>query len=183
MACELTKGRGLDCRDVMGGIKFVYFVQHEDSTVAETAGAVSDLDLTTNLMRYSLPRATGSFVETIQPSSENGTVFYEPSVNIKLHKLSVGDRNELKLLAQNRLLMFVQTNVKDSNGKDIIWCLGRNNGMELSAGTSATGAAFGDMNGYDLTFTGAEEEPALYVQAYTTNPFDNSGFTVTIDAN
>tara|TARA_R110002167_G_scaffold1338_2_gene5953 strand:+ start:1256 stop:1807 length:552 start_codon:yes stop_codon:yes gene_type:complete len=183
MACELTKGRGLDCRNVMGGIKAVYFTQHEDATVAETAGAVSDLDLTTNLFKYTLPRGTGSFTETIQPSSENGTVFYEPSVSIRLHKLTVLDRNELKLLAQNRLLVFVQTNVKDDNGKDIIWCLGRTNGLELSAGTSASGAAFGDMNGYELTFSGAEEEPALYVQAYSSTPFDNAAFTVTIDDN
>ena len=180
MACELTTGRSLDCRDVMGGIKEVYFVQHEDATIVETSGAVSDLDLTTNLFRYSLPRGTGSFTETIQPSQENGTVFYEPSVNIKLHKLTVGDRNEIKLLAQNRLLVFVRTNVKDANGKDKIWCLGRENGLELSAGTSQSGAAFADMNGYDLTFTGAESEPALYVEAYTTTPFDNAAFTVTV---
>jgi hypothetical protein len=183
MACELTKGRGLDCKIATGGIKAVYFVQHADATVATTAGAVSDLDLTTNLFKYTLPRGTGSFTETIQPSSENGTVFYEPSVNIKLHKLTVADRNEINLIAVNRLLIFVETNVKDDNGKNKIWCLGVDNGMELSAGTSQTGAGFGDMNGYDLTFTGAESEPALYVQAYDSTPFDNSGFTVTVDAN
>ena len=180
MACELTKGRGLDCKDVMGGIKAIYFAQHEDATITTTAGAVSDLDLTTNLFKYTLPRGTGSFTETIQPSVENGTVFYEPSVTIMLHKMTVGDRNEIKLLAQNRLLVFIQTNVKDANGKDKIWCLGADNGLELSAGTSQTGAGFGDMNGYNLTFTGAEQEPCLFVQAYTTTPFDNAGFTVTI---
>ena len=180
MACELTKGRGLDCKDVMGGIKAIYFAQHEDATITTTAGAVSDLDLTTNLFKYTLPRGTASFTETIQPSVENGTVFYEPSVTIMLHKMTVGDRNEIKLLAQNRLLVFIQTNVKDANGKDKIWCLGADNGLELSAGTSQAGAGFGDMNGYNLTFTGAEAEPCLFVQAFTTTPFDNAGFTVTI---
>ena len=95
MACELTKGRGLDCRDIMGGVKAVYFVQHEDATITSSAGAVSDVDLSTNLFKYSLPRGTASFTETIQPSQENGTVFYEPSVNIKLHKLTVADRYNL----------------------------------------------------------------------------------------
>ena len=107
MACELTKGRGLDCRDIMGGVKAVYFVQHEDATIATSAGEVTDIDLTTNLFKYTLPKGTGSFTETIQSSAENGTVFYEPSVNIKLHKLTVGDRNEINLLAQNRLIVFV----------------------------------------------------------------------------
>ena len=180
MACELTKGRGLDCRDIMGGVKAVYFVQHADATIVSSAGAVSDVDLTTNLFKYSLPRGTGSFTETIQPSQENGTVFYEPSINIKLHKLTVADRNEIRLLAQNRLLVFVETQAVNTSGKNLIWCLGLENGLELSAGTSASGAAFADMNGYDLTFTGAESAPCLLVADYTSTPFDNAAFTVTI---
>lgn len=182
MACELTKGRGLDCRDIMGGIKAVYFAQHEDATVTHASGSVSDLDITTNLFKYSLPRGTASFTETVQPSQENGTVFYEPSVSIKLHKLTVADRNELKLLAQNRLLVFVETNATNASGHALIWCLGVANGLELSAGTSASGAGFADMNGYELTFSGAEAEPMLLVADYTTSPFDNTGFTVTVTA-
>ncbi len=182
MACELTKGRQLDCRDIMGGIKNIYFAQHEDATITSSAGEVTDLDITTNMFKYALPRGTGSFTETIQPSVENGTVFYEPSVNIKLHKMTVGDRNEIKLLAQNRLLVFVELNQKQGNGQNVIWCLGADHGLELSAGTTASGVAFGDMNGYDLTFTGAESEPCLLVQSYTTAPFDNAGFTVTVTA-
>lgn len=181
MACELTKGRGLDCRDIMGGIKAVYFGQHEDiTTYTVTTGEVTDLDMSTNLFKYTLPRGTGSFTETIQPSQENGTVFYEPSVTIMLHKLTVADRNEIKLLAQNRLIVFVETNAVDANGKNLIWALGRDNGLELSAGTSNSGAAFGDMNGYELTFTGGEKEPCNLVAAYTTEPFDNTAFTITV---
>ena len=183
MACELTKGRQLDCRDIMGGVKNIYFAQHEDATVTTGAtGEVTDLDITTNLFKYALPRGTGSFTETIQPSVENGTVFYEPSVTIMLHKMTVGDRNEIKLLAQNRLLVFVELNQVQGNGQNVIWCLGKENGLELSAGTTQSGAAFGDMNGYNLTFTGAESEPCLLVQSYTTTPFDNAGFTVTVTA-
>ena len=132
------------------------------------------------MFKYALPRGTGSFTETIQPSVENGTVFYEPSVNIKLHKMTVGDRNEIKLLAQNRLIIFVETNAVIANGHTNIWCLGKENGMELSAGTTQTGAGFGDMNGYNLTFTGAESEPCLLVADHTSTPFDNAAFTVTI---
>ena len=44
MACELTKGRQLDCRDIMGGVKNIYFAQHEDATVTASAGEVTDLD-------------------------------------------------------------------------------------------------------------------------------------------
>jgi hypothetical protein len=36
------------------------------------------------------------------------------------------------------------------------------------------------MNGYDLNFVGMEDSPALVVADYTTTPFDNADFTVTV---
>jgi len=185
MACELTTGRSLDCKDIIGGIRAVYFVQKDDITLTHSAGTISDLDIAGSgtgdeLFKYNLVRGTGSYTETVTASAENGTVFYEPSVNIKLHKLTVADRNEIKLLAQNRLVIFVETNAVDTNGKRLIWCLGADNGMELTTATSNSGVAFGDMNGYDLTFNGMESNGALLVAAYTTDPFDNTDFTVTV---
>ena len=49
--------------------------------------------------------------------------------------------------------------------------------MELNAGTMDSGAAFGDRNGYTLTFDGLEQQPFQFVPDYTTNPFDNGAFT------
>lgn len=185
MACELTKGRALDCKDIVGGIRAVYFVQLDDVTLTTSAGAVTDIDIVGSgsgdeLYKYSLVRATGSFTETITASAENGTVFYEPTINIKLHKLSTADQNEIKLLAQNRLVVFVETNAINAAGKRVIFCVGQTNGLELTTGTGASGVAFGDMNGYDLNFVGMEDSPALVVDDYTTEPFDNASFTVTV---
>lgn len=181
MACELTTGRTLDCKDIIGGIRAVYFCQLADATIVSSGGAITDLDLApAPLYKYNLVRGTGSMTETITASADNGTVFYEPSVNIKLHKLTIADRNEIKLLAQNRLLIFVETNAVDANGKRQIWCLGSENGMELTTATANSGVAFGDMNGYDLTFVGMESNPKLFVNAYTSVPFDNGDFTVTV---
>ena len=45
MACELTSGRALDCKDIIGGVRAVYFCQLEDATVVHSAGSVSDLEL------------------------------------------------------------------------------------------------------------------------------------------
>ena len=41
--------------------------------------------------------------------------------------------------------------------------IGQENGMTLSGGSGATGTAFGDLNGYTLTFTGDEPFPASEV--------------------
>ena len=191
MACELTKGRSLGCKSTTGGIKAVYFAQLEDLVLTNPeAGSITDIEFaggaTTALRKYVLPRGTGSFTETITGSPENGSVFYEPSVSIMLHNLSSSDQNEIKLLAQNRLVIFVELNQRvATGGHSVILCLGGENGMELTTGTAASGAAFGDMNGYTLTFAGMERFPVSVVADYTSSPFDNSGFnggsTITID--
>ena len=191
MACELTKGRSLDCKSSTGGIKAVYFAQVADVVLTNPeAGLISDLEFaggaSATLYKYNLPRGTGSFTETITGSSENGTFFYEPSVSIMLHGLTTADQNEIKLLAQNRLVVFVQLNARVSTGgHDVILCLGAENGLELTTGTAASGAAFGDMVGYSLTLSGLERFPASVVADYTSTPFDNTAFnggsSITID--
>ncbi len=64
-----------------------------------------------------------------------------------------------------------------TGGNDVIIALGMSNGLELNAGTMDSGAAFGDRNGYTLTFDGIEALPFAMVADYTTDPFDNAGFT------
>jgi len=191
MACELTKGRSLDCKSMTGGISAVYFAQRDDLVLTNPeSGSITDIEFAagaaTTLFKYNLPRGTSSYTETITGSSENGTFFYEPSVSIMLHSLSAADQNEIKLLAQNRMVIFVQLNQRvAAGGHDVILCLGHENGMELTTGTGASGAAFGDMNGYNLTFSGMERFPASIVADYTSTPFDNTAFnggsTITID--
>ena len=194
MACELTTGRQLDCRDTVGGVKAVYFVQHADAGIngqnggagiEPASGTITDLDLSGSgtgqeLFKYELVRGTASFTETITGSTENGTIFFDQSVNIKLHKLSVADRNEIKLLSRNKLIVFVELNQINSSGKRVIVALGIENGLQLNAGTNASGAALGDMAGSDLTFSGQESYPASIVADYTSVPFDNSAFTATV---
>jgi hypothetical protein len=194
MACELTTGRQLDCRDTVGGVKAVYFVQHADAGIngqnggagiEPASGTITDIDLSGSgtgqeLFKYELVRGTASFTETITGSTENGTVFFDQSVNIKLHKLSVTDRNEIKLLSQNRLIIFVELNQINSSGKRVIIALGVENGLQLNTGTNVSGAALGDMAGSDLTFSGQESYPASIVADYTSVPFDNSAFTATV---
>ena len=51
------------------------------------------------------------------------------------------------------------------------------NGLELNAGTMDSGAAFGDRNGYTLTFDGMEPIPFAMLENYVTDPFDNAGFS------
>jgi len=76
------------------------------------------------------------------------------------------------------VVVFAQLNQQLANGHDIIVAMGVVNGMELNAGTIDSGAAWGDKNGYTLTFDGMEALPMPIVADYTTAPFDNTAFTM-----
>ena len=182
MACTaLTKGRGLDCNRISGGIKYIYFAVYDQVTSIPTAnGEITDLEMGSNMLyRYTMPLGVSSLTDTITGSRENGTIFYTPTVNIMLNRLTKEDQNEEKLLSATKTIIFAQLNqTVTATGHDVIVCLGSVNGMELNAGTMDSGAAWGDRNGYSLTFDGLEQKPFQFVPDYTTNPFDNAGFTL-----
>ena len=181
MACiALTKGRGLDCSRSSGGIKYVYFAVYDEVTsIPQTAGEVTEIEMGTDtLYRYAMPLGTASLSDSITGSKENGTIFYTPTLNLVLNKLTKEDQNQIKLLGQTKLIVFAQLNSTLANGHDVIVALGTVNGMELNAGTMDSGAAWGDRGGYTLTFDGLEALPFPMVADYDTAPFDNSAFTM-----
>tara|TARA_B100001175_G_scaffold93611_1_gene79157 strand:- start:823 stop:1386 length:564 start_codon:yes stop_codon:yes gene_type:complete len=181
MACGiLTKGRGLDCNRISGGIKFIYFAVYDQVTsIPQTSGEITDIEMGSNVLyRYTMPLGVASLTDTIVGSRENGTIYYTPSCNIILNKLTKEDQNQIKLLGATKTIVFAQLNQQLTNGHDVIVGLGTTNGMELNAGTMDSGAAWGDRNGYTLTFDGMEALPFPMVADYTTEPFDNAGFTM-----
>ena len=187
MACTvLTKGRGLDCSRSLGGVKNVYFGVYDqfdsptDGTGIIIASAeVTDIEMSANkLYRYTLPKGTASVTETINGSTEAGTIYYTPTITIQLNKLTKEDQNELKALGQSKLVVFAELNQRLATGHNVILALGVKNGMHLNAGTNASGAAWADRNGYEWTLDGMEQDPMSMVADYTTVPFDNSAFTM-----
>ena len=184
MACTyLTRGRALDCNRISGGIKAVYFAVLDqitsityDTTVApNTVREIDDIDMGSNsLYRYTLPIGVSSLTDTIVGSRENGTIYYTPTINVIYNKLSRADQAEISLLGATKTVIFAELNQTfGASGHNVITAMGMVNGMELNAGTMDTGAAWGDRNGYSLTFDGMEAEPFAMVMDYTTVPFDN----------
>jgi hypothetical protein len=171
MACNLTSGRLLDCKDGVGGIRSILLAQNASYKTAgpiySANGELTGFTTAAQAYRYDLPKHTANFSESIVVSVENGTVFYEDTLVIKLHKLDAAMRNELKLIAQNRLTIFVL----DNNNNQ--WAFGELLGAELTAGTASTGTTLGDSNSYDLTFVSQEREPMRFAGTFTATPFDN----------
>jgi hypothetical protein len=161
MACDLTRGRKEPCKDVVGGLRAVYFTDFGDfGTVTQTADEITDMTGAFSAYKYDL-KGNSTFEQTVTASRENGTVFFEQTLNLTLKKLSKEDNAEVKLLAYGRPHIAVE----DYNGNVMV--MGLEHGADVSGGTIVTGGAMGDLSGYTLTFTGQELKPANFVASPT----------------
>ena len=162
MSCDITSGFTLGCRDNTGGIANLYILSGSiDSVVDASEGLIEAISGSGEFFKFELFRQTSDFTEAITSTPENGTVFYEQTLNAVFFKLQSSTRNQVKVLAQNpNLKVVVETNNGTVDGIGRYWLLGEDRGMQLLSGTGATGTAFGDLNGYSLTFTGQEPNPA-----------------------
>tara|TARA_R100001463_G_scaffold70596_1_gene124235 strand:- start:52 stop:600 length:549 start_codon:yes stop_codon:yes gene_type:complete len=181
MACDLTKGRKEPCKDVVGGIRAVYFTDFgELGTVTQTDDEITDLSGTFTAFKYEV-KGNSSFEQNITSSRENGTTFFEQTLNLTLHKLSKEDNKELKLIAYGR----PHVAVEDYNGN--VFVMGLEHGADVSGGTIVTGAAMGDLSGYTLTLSAMEIKPANFVASPTSaDPYagmTNANVTITVGTN
>jgi hypothetical protein len=164
MPCVLTQGYNLDCRLNYGGVKDVYLIEFDNvASVTQSAGVVTAITkVATKVFRkYALIAHTGESDEALTASREMGTLSNKQTIKFPINKMTVAVRNELFLLAQNRL-MFVFV---DENGTN--WLYGGDYGLTLTTASAKTGKVLADRNGYELTFEGDEKNLAYEVNAAT----------------
>lgn len=171
MSCDISLGRIEPCKTSTGGLKSVYFVNWGDATgytydVTDT-DVIDAVTGTPQAFKYDL-KGNSSFEQSITSSRENGTTFFDQTINLTLKKLSIADHKQIKLLAYGR----PQVIVEDNNGN--FFYAGLRHGMEVSGGTIVTGAAMGDLSGYTLVLSGQEPVPANFLGA----SLSSAGFTV-----
>jgi len=117
----------------------------------------------TVFFKYDQLKETSSLTETINSSVQNGSIYYTPEVTIVMSKLDATKRNEIKLLAQNRLVAIVETNDETPS----FFVCGVTTGLEVSAGTASTGTAYADLQGFSITLSGMEAAPMLQLDPAT----------------
>ena len=176
--CDITSGFELGCRDNSGGIKNLYILSGSITSITDASeGLINEISGSGEFFQFELFRQTSDFTEAISSTPENGTVFYEQTVNATFFKLQSATRNQVRVLAKNPdLKVIVETNNGSQDGIGRYWLLGEENGVQLLSGTGQTGTSFGDLNGYTLTFTGQEPEPASEISGSLTGVM--SGITV-----
>lgn len=170
MACALTTGGTLDCKNQVGGGKEIFFAPWDilnNSITYGASGEVTDFDAAT-LYRYEGKGAQLSFNQEVTANGDNNGVFYTQTVEFTLPDMTYARRSELMRMIQNRrLVIFIRDN------HNTIYMVGIDQGAEVTAGTVGVGGAYADLRGAKLTFTAECRELAPMVEQYTTNPFDN----------
>jgi len=171
MACDLAIGRVEPCKDSVGGLKNLYFVNYGDlGTITydvTNSDVIDSVAGTPDAYKYEIKGAS-SFTQNIQSSRDTGTTAFEQVVEVTLKKLTIADHKELKILAFGRPHVIVE----DYNGN--FFLAGLEHGAEVTGGTIVTGTAMSDLSGYTLTLTGMERTPANFLG----DTPENVGFTI-----
>ena len=175
MSCDISRGRLEPCKDSVGGLNAVYFVNKGDITLASVVYDITDTDVITTagvgVAAYKFDiKGASTYTENITSSRENGTTTFEQVLELQLTKLSQKDHKTVKLLAYGSPTVLVE----DNNGN--VFVAGLEHGLDVSGGTIVSGASMGDMSGYTLTFSGMERVPANFLDA---GDIAGAGFTVT----
>jgi len=166
MACNITTGRNEPCKDSVGGLSGVYFINYTTASFTENgSGEITAVPSGSILYYYEL-KGNSSYAEAVNSSRDNGTTFFNQELTLNLKKLTNEMTTALKTLAYGRPQIIVATN----NGDALL--VGRSEGADLTAGSIQTGGAFGDLYGYSgIVFTGMEKLPAAFLSgSTTTNP-------------
>jgi hypothetical protein len=195
MACDLTRGRLIDCKDTVGGLKAIYICKTYNNNI-EAVATINTTEMTTagfatwsgqsggatTVFKYDLVPSLSSMNVTVNSDNANGTTFFTQALSVTLQKIDHDMTNELRLMAYSRSQIFVQ----DAN--DNVFLLGIQNGCHVSGGTVITGTAKGDLNGYTIEWSAEENNaviqlPASAGAATAKYPFDGltdeSALTIT----
>jgi hypothetical protein len=160
MACALTAGYSISCRDAVGGIDAIYFANYDDITAVDSSGTITGLTKATGkrFWKFEIPsKSTANATSNPVGSTENGTLYFEQMIDFPVNKRDATTRNIVTTMAKARV-------VAVTHDKDGVYRMyGKANGMFLGASTGQTGAAAGDANGYILKFEGQESEDFFVV--------------------
>ena len=109
MPCSLTLGRNEVCKESIGGLQGVYFINYVTGSFTETSAQTSTpMGLLTgvpsgSILYYYELKGTSAYTETVNTSRENGTTFFSQELTLNLKKLT----NEMT----TQLIVFVDCDV------------------------------------------------------------------------
>ena len=164
MACAITKGRGVGCKAAFAGIKNIYILDYSSAIAAlsDSSGTITlPTDGSAEFFKFEVKGGQSSLETVVNSSRENGTTFYESTLNVTFQILDVETQEEIKLLNRGRAHYVVEM-YPNGAGVTKYLLVGKDNGAEITGGTIVTGAAAGDLQGFTLTAVATEVFPPFF---------------------
>ena len=171
--CDITKGRLEPCKNSVGGIHAIYYMNWTPGvtiTLDPATDAITDMTedggaTGVTLYKWDVKLAT-NLTETPTVSVENGSAFWEQVLTATFKKLDPVTRKELKMMTYGKMRAIVADNAGNA------MYIGNVFGIDVSGGSIVTGSNMEDLSGYTLIQTGREPEPALMLDGATlADPF------------
>jgi len=168
MACAITSGYTIDCRENIGGIQAIWLISNANlydasgnSRVTESSGTVTAMTKATGtrFYKFEVPRGTAVASTNMTGSNENGTVFYTHEMTFPINSRTATVRNIITTLAKNRLT-FVTLEMDG-----VYRMYGKGYGLYMDSTTNSSGTAPGDRNGAELKFSSMEIDDFLVVSS------------------
>jgi hypothetical protein len=177
MACDLTSGRAVKCKDQVGGLKNAYFINYDE--MSGVTYNVTNTDViatitgagTINAYRWEL-KGVSTFSEVFNSSRETGTSSAESTLVLSLKTQSLADHKEIKLMTYGRPRVILE----DHNGNFRL--MGLEHGAEVTTANANSGAAMNDGSGYEVTLVSTEKIFANFMEATDEAGLGTAGLTV-----
>lgn len=161
MACDITQGRRVPCKDSIGGTSKAFFMNFVENPFTVAAGEATAINpLITDVFQYDLTGDTSNYSESMVSDRTAGTTVNTQTLTLALNKITEDDTNQLNLLAYGYPIVVI----KDRN--NIYRAMGITEGVDFTV-VASTGAAKADFNGYTLTGTAMENQLAPILDSTT----------------
>ena len=155
MACDfIISGRLLECKNYTGGLKNAYLAPWEDYGFTVTSSELTSIGTLAEVFKFELKNTGNIPTETETASRDNGSIFYDATIELVLTGLSAPLVNQAKLLSRDRMVMFLE----DNNG--LVHCFGIENGVDKTTGTREIAGDLGGFYGLKMTFQSLEPDTA-----------------------
>ncbi len=179
MSCSVSSAYSLGCKAGVGGIQSLYIFSAPITGITYTGtGDTQKVDIISgsgNLIEFELYRGGSNFTEAMAADPANGTVVYTQTITALFRDYTAQLRNQFSLLAKSGT---VQAIVRTNRDEYILF------GAEFGGGDAtainlASGTAYTDRQGYDVTLTFLQATPASFIDTAGGLAAALSGITIT----
>lgn len=184
MACSVTAGIGVNCKDAVGGVRRIYisdtsgtngvgtdFIAATGWTATTGTNEVTGIASVSFFTWEAHPEKCNFNIRT-NASPESGTLFYEQTLSFAMTHIDGTDAEQLRLAAKAKPLIAVEL----VTGKVIL--MGVRNGCDVNGGGLQSGQRFGDEQGMTIDFTSKEYDAQFFWVADIATFEQLSGVTI-----